>query len=374
MSQAILKTCVAAITATVTVTAVAQNATSEFVVSGAAAAQILDSTTINLATAERIGMTCERLAEEEGVAISIYVLDNDGNNVYLHRMDGQVWTNIATAEMKAQTALGLRAPSKGLMNRAIANTNTEWQEMTFLGLFSNAGGLPVVVDNQLIGAIGVGGSAPRPPEWSDEICGYKALEQVIGPQPPLLEDVQRERTPRTAVAPRFAPGKTPTSSLPAEWVVSGDAAARLYEANQISGDAARRVALGCRNWAAERGETMSLFIMDPSGNAVHGERMDGQVWHDIKTAELKAETARRSRSVTSARYAGSVNNPAGFPRAVGLFGFYDQPGGMPIVVDGQMIGAIGVSGTASGNDEACAVAGLQTVFGDRVAVPVYPQN
>ena len=65
----------------------------EFVVSGDAAARMLDSTSINLATAERITQICERLATERGVAISVYVLDNDGNHVYIHRMDGQVWTN-----------------------------------------------------------------------------------------------------------------------------------------------------------------------------------------------------------------------------------------------------------------------------------------
>lgn len=353
--------------------AAAQSVPAEFVVSGAAAQKILDTTTINLATAERIATTCERLATEEGVGISIYVLDNDGNHVYLHRMDGQVWTNIATAEMKAVTALRLRAPSKQFMNQAIENPNDEWQEMK-LGLFANAGGLPVIVDDQLIGAIGIGGSAPRPPDWSDEICGYKALIEVIGPQPPLLEDLERERGPRRAVAPRFAPGKNPTSSLPAEWVVSGDAAGRIFDGNQISGDAARRVAMACRSWAAERGDSMSLYILDQNFNAVHGERMDGQVWHNMQTALRKAETAMRSRSATSARHAGTLNNPTGFPRAVELFDFYDQPGGLPIVVDGQIIGSIGVSGTAGGQDEACAVAGLQAVFGDRVAVPVYPQG
>lgn len=353
------------------VAASAQPVPAKFVVSGAAAGKILDSTTINLATAERIGMTCERLAREQGVAISIYVLDNDGNHVYLHRMDGQVWTNIATAEMKAKTALRLRAPSKQLMNHAIENPNDEWQEMK-LGLFANAGGLPVIVNDQLIGAIGIGGSRPQPPVWSDEICGHKALTEVIGPQPPLLEDIARPRTPPTVPVPRFSPGEPPESALPSEWVVSGEAAARISDANQISGNAARRVAMACRNWAAERGETASLYIIDQNFNAVHGERMDGQVWHDMNTALRKAETALRSRSATSARHAGTTNNPGGFPRAIELFNFFDQPGGLPIVVDGQILGAIGVSGTASGEDEACAVAGLTSVFGDRVTIPVYP--
>ena len=48
----------------------------------------------------------------EGVQISIMVLDNDGNHVYMDRMDGQGYLNIVTAEMKARTALLLRAPAR----------------------------------------------------------------------------------------------------------------------------------------------------------------------------------------------------------------------------------------------------------------------
>src|ERR1700752_2645854 len=99
----------------------AQNVPAQFVVSGKAAEKIQDLTTINLATAERIAETCEQLASEQNVAISIYVLDNDGNHVYMDRMDGQGYLNIVTAEMKAQTALMQRGSSKELMNRVRRN-------------------------------------------------------------------------------------------------------------------------------------------------------------------------------------------------------------------------------------------------------------
>src|ERR1700752_2856512 len=84
--------------------AVAQSVPPQFVVSGKAAEQIQDFTTINMATAERIAETCEKLAAAQGVAISIFVRDNDGNHVYVYRMDGQGYLNVATAEMKARTA------------------------------------------------------------------------------------------------------------------------------------------------------------------------------------------------------------------------------------------------------------------------------
>src|SRR6202049_1702215 len=96
--------------------ALAQNVPEQFVVSGKAAEKIQDFTTINLATAERIADVCEKAATAQGVQISIMVLDNDGNHVYMDRMDGQGYLNIVTAEMKARTALLTRGPSKNLMN------------------------------------------------------------------------------------------------------------------------------------------------------------------------------------------------------------------------------------------------------------------
>src|SRR5215475_6054171 len=105
----------------------AQNVPSQFVVSGKAAEQIQDFTTINLATAERIAETCEKLAAEQNVAITMYVLDNDGNHVYMDRMDGQGYLNVITAEMKARTALMQRAASKTNMNRVIQDPTVELQ-------------------------------------------------------------------------------------------------------------------------------------------------------------------------------------------------------------------------------------------------------
>jgi uncharacterized protein GlcG (DUF336 family) len=150
--------------------ALAQNVPAQFVVSGKTAEQIEDFTAINVATAERIADSCEKAATDQGVQISIMVLDHDGNNVYMDRMDGQGYLNIITAEMNARTALLGREPSKNRMNRDIQDPAHEFEDM-HLGLFANSGGLPIVVDKQLIGVVGVGGSAPHPLVWSDEICG-----------------------------------------------------------------------------------------------------------------------------------------------------------------------------------------------------------
>jgi len=356
-------------------TALAQNVPEQFVVSGKAAEQIQDFNTINLATAERIADVCEKAAADQGVQISIMVLDSAGNHVYMDRMDGQGYLNIITADMKARTALLGRDPSKNRMNRVIEDPTSELQ-LIQLGFFANSGGLPIVVNKQLIGAVGVGGSAPRVPVWSDEICAHKALVEVIGPSvPPLVQDLPARANPNpgNAPVPRFVAATPPKSSLAAEFVVGGKGAGTVFDGNQISLTAAKKVARVCRDWAASKGGAMSMYIVDNAGEFVHVERGDGQIYNNIRTALLKAQTSLKSRQPTSAMNAQSKNNSGGIPRQIGNFNFFTNSGGIPIVVDGQMIGAVGVGGGAGGGgDENCAIEGLKATFGEHVTLPVYP--
>jgi uncharacterized protein GlcG (DUF336 family) len=354
--------------------ALAQNIPEQFVVSGKNAEKIQDFTTINLATAERIATTCERLAAEQGVAISIMVLDHAGNHVYMDRMDGQGYLNIITAEMKARTALAERGPSKIRMNAVLEDPTREPQTIQ-LGEFANSGGLPIVVNKQLIGVVGVGGSAPRVPVWSDEICAQKAMTEVIGASvAPLIKDMPpRQNPPGSAPVPRFVVANPPKSSLSAEWVVGGKGAANVFDGNQISLAAAKKIARVCRDWAASKGGAMSMYILDNAGEMVHVERGDGQIYNNIRTGLLKAQTSLRSRQPTSVMNAQAKNNPGGIGRQTGNFGFFTNSGGIPIVVDGQMIGALGVGGGAGGGgDENCAIEGLKATFGEHVTLPVYP--
>ena len=353
--------------------ALGQNVPQQFVVSGKAADKIQDFTTINLATAERLAELCEKAVSARNGAHSIMVLDNDGNHVYSDRMDGQGYQNIVTAEFKARTALLGRAPSKIYQNRVDQDATQEFHEYQ-LGFYPTAGGLPIVVNKQMIGVIGVGGFGPNPPVWSDEICAHTALLEVIGPSvPPLVEDLPRRpnNNPNNAPVPRFAAASPPKSNLAAEFVVGGKGAANVFDGNQISLAAAKKVARVCRDWVASRGGTMSLHILDNAGELVHMERMDGQVADDTRTSLLKAQTALRMRQPTSIGDAQLKNNPGGFPRSTVFWNYYAVSGGIPIVADGQMIGAVGVTVGAGGGDENCAIEGLKATFGEHVTLPVY---
>lgn len=352
----------------------AQEVPRQFVVSGAAAEKIHDTRTINLATAERLAETCQRMAVSEQVRHSIMVLDRQGTPVYFDRMDGQGYLNTFTAEMKARTAWLTGQPSKRAMNNVIADPALEFENMQ-LGLYSNSGGLPVLVNGQMIGAIGVGGTPPQLPRWSDEICAHRAMREVLGDSvPALIEDVPARPapTPASAPIPRFAPTSAPRASLPAEFVVDSAAAATVLDGNQLSLAAAKKVARTCREWVTAKGAGMSLYVLNAFGELVHMERMDGQSAVDVRAALLKAQSALKLRQPTSIRAAQFSNNPAGLTVSSAWFGFFTDPGGIPIVIDGQMIGAIGVSGSGSAGDEACAMEGLKATFGARVALPVYP--
>jgi uncharacterized protein GlcG (DUF336 family) len=162
----------------------------KFVVRGDATKVLMEQNQINVATAEAISKACVDEANKQGVKVSIVIYDQFGEPVYLYRMDGQARIAIETAMMKAHTVINTRQPSKAVMNQVLTGRSSELRQYSF-GNFANSGGLPIVVNgNQMIGAIGVGGSAPNLPAWSDEICAWRALTKVVGPQPALLPDVQ----------------------------------------------------------------------------------------------------------------------------------------------------------------------------------------
>ena len=330
------------------------------------AEQIQDFTTINLATAQRIANACEKAATDQGVQISVTVLDKEGNQVYADRMDGQAYLNVITSDLKARTALLGREPSKNRMNRVIQNPGQEFSDIQ-RGLFPNSGGLPIVVNKQLIGAVGVGGSAPKPPVWSDEVCAHKGLEAVIGPTvAPLGPDLALWQNPNPGNMPvaKFATAIVPKTALPAEWVVGGKGAATIFDANQISLAAAQKI--GPRLFGLggiERRPSASIFIIDSAGTFVHMERMDGEAYNNVSTALLKAQTALKTRQPTSIRAAQlrtirrACRDLRPFITSLRLPWGRARRGGRAILV-----GAVGVGGGANNDDENCAVAGLEGNF------------
>lgn len=130
----------------------------------------------------------------------------------------------------------------------------------------------------------------------------------------------------------------------------------------ISSAGARALADACTAWAERNNLIVAMAILDWGGNLIESHAMEGAAANAIDTALLKAKSALRWRRATSEtnRIVRSGENLA--PTFMNDF---PQPGALPIVVDGQVIGAMGVS---SGDGEKCAQAAIDSVFKGRATV------
>jgi uncharacterized protein GlcG (DUF336 family) len=166
----------------------------------AAARRALTRMEINEDTAEKLVTACLDYAKAHNGGASVIILSPSGYIVLAHRTDGQQPNNIDSALHKAETALYMRVSTREALNRW---NNLEAQLVrSDMKLYLNPGGFPIIVDDQLIGALGVGGAA-----GGDEQCGYAALTKVLGPQPPMAParpfgGVGNEPPPATQAQPR----------------------------------------------------------------------------------------------------------------------------------------------------------------------------
>ena len=162
----------------------AQSKVDQYVAHGAQAKDALDRDTLLGDVAQKLSNVCEAYAKQHNVSVTIFILDRLGNIIHAHRQEGNTKTAIDTALMKARTALNTRDATHNRANQ-IGQDPFRRLQMMQLDQFPVKGGLPIIVDDQLLGSIGVGGSNV------DEECAYEALTQVFGPQPPLAVDAPR---------------------------------------------------------------------------------------------------------------------------------------------------------------------------------------
>src|SRR5262245_10608473 len=127
-------------------------------------------------------------------------------------------------------------------------------------------------------------------------------------------------------------------------MVMGDAAKRAVSNGDIAGDAAAKVVQGCQNFAAAHNFAAAIIVLDQTGNIVHSHRMDGVRPNEIESAMNRARAALFSRNATNTAPNPQANIIGGVRGSLAR-GFDTSPGGVPIILDSQMIGAIGVAGS-----------------------------
>ena len=124
----------------------------------------------------------------------------------------------------------------------------------------------------------------------------------------------------------------------------------------ISSAGARALADACSAWAERNKQVVAMAILDWGGNLIESHAMEGAAMNAIDTALLKAKSALRWRRPTS-----ETNKMvrSGENLAPTFMNDFPQPGALPIVLNGQVIGAMGVSGA---DGEKCAQAAFDAVF------------
>ena len=152
-------------------------ATSAVAAATAVSSVVVERKSISSVASVRMVAACEAAAEKNGWKLSIVVLDESGNLLTLRRMEGAGVGTIQFAQDKARTALRM-GRSTGDVADWVAAAGGRAQIVTnSLNLIAVKGGLPILLDGKVIGAIAASGAQPQ----QDEECARAGVDAVIQP-------------------------------------------------------------------------------------------------------------------------------------------------------------------------------------------------
>lgn len=129
----------------------------------------------------------------------------------------------------------------------------------------------------------------------------------------------------------------------------------LLTKHTLSLEAAKQIATAAEKFARKKGWNVVIAIVDDGGHLIYLARMDGAQIGSIEVAQAKARTAlafKRPTKVWSEALKGGRMQILGLPGATPI------EGGLPLVIKGEFLGAIGVSGVTSEQDGEIALAGI----------------
>jgi uncharacterized protein GlcG (DUF336 family) len=123
---------------------------------------------------------------------------------------------------------------------------------------------------------------------------------------------------------------------------------------------AKKVAAASLAEARKNSWNVATAIVDISGELVYFEKMDGTQAASVTIAVDKARAAARFKRPTKALQDTLAAGGDGL-RILGLDGAVPVEGGVPLLMDGKIVGAVGISGATSAQDGQCANAGAAAV-------------
>ena len=150
-------------------------------------------------------------------------------------------------------------------------------------------------------------------------------------------------------------------AVTAFWCLSGAAQAQVPQyGSNINHEQARKALAGAIADARKQNLPMAVTVVDNAGQLVAFERMDNTQTASIAVSQDKAVTAATYRRSTKVFQDALAAAGAGL-RILTLRGAIAVEGGLPIMMDGKIIGGIGVSGGSAEQDGVVAKAGLDAL-------------
>jgi glc operon protein GlcG len=139
----------------------------------ASAVELSTKKTLNLAAIKAMVTAAEAEAQKRNVQVTICIVDESGNLLFLEKADGAGLNTIQFAQRKARHAAFYQSPSK---NGADAVKGGDVSVMAFPEYFPNQGGLPIKVDGKTIGGIAASGAKSEIDEAIAQV-GLDALQK-----------------------------------------------------------------------------------------------------------------------------------------------------------------------------------------------------
>ena len=137
------------------------------------------------------------------------------------------------------------------------------------------------------------------------------------------------------------------------------------DTKRLKYDGAKKMAATAVIKAREAGIAISIAVTDAGGHLIVLERMDGGPFHSLHSATTKAVCACSNKRATSARGAQGqeldVSHAVGLALAAGPERWTAIEGGYPVIMDGECIGGIGVSGGDWTTDERIARESVESI-------------
>jgi glc operon protein GlcG len=263
--------------------------------------------TIDEAGAQAVLDAAERYARDQGYRVVIAVVERSGELVALRRTSRAQVASSRVAVDKARTAAIFVRPSRELEQQVTAG---RLGALALRGAHALTGGIPLTVEDEVVGAIGTSGETPG----ADESVSLAGAEVSFS-----------------------------TSESPA-----------------LTYDGARRIGEAVAAAAVERGVSPVCAVVDGGGELIFLWRPDGAQVASVGVATDKARTAaiyRRPSKDFEDQASGGRASALHLARAVPL------QGGMPVLHAGEVTGAVGVSGASSADeDQELAVLGSQALL------------